>query len=120
MPKHRVSSRTASGRAQPSVAAYHRGNRSPRSHSSAADDYPLATADPDLSGSVVEMRQQNEERLRNALEQVAPRPPRVQHPHHVGHAVSAPNLSYGMDNPFKAGSYYQKVGTQIIPKFYFY
>jgi hypothetical protein len=77
-------------------------------------DHPLASADPDLNGSIVNMHNQNEERLRDALYLIAAPRPTDQEPHHAGHAISHPKLSFGMDNPARAGSWYQTVCTLFI------
>jgi hypothetical protein len=103
MPKHpsRRISRTSAGQISQRVLA--------RPRSSNATDHPLASVDPDLIGSIVEMREQNEERLRKALIQIATRAPTEQQSHHAGHPFSAPILSFGTDHPERAGSWYQRV-----------
>jgi hypothetical protein len=72
-------------------------------------DHPLASIDPDLNGSIVAMRKQNEDRLRDALVQIAGPAPTEQKSHHANHPFSAPILSFGTDHPERAGSWYQIV-----------
>ena len=72
-------------------------------------NHPLAFVDPELTGSIVEMRSQNEKRLRDAVKQVAPPRPSHQTPHHHNHAVTTPSLCLGTTDPTRAGSWYQRV-----------
>jgi hypothetical protein len=101
--------------------SHRQGNTSSPSRPRTANpvDHPLASADPDLNGSIVEMRTQNEKRLRDVLNQIAAPRPTEQEPHHAGHAVTSPIFSFGMDNLARAGSWYQRVCTSYIIYLYY-
>jgi len=77
-------------------------------------DAPLALADPCLEGSRVQMRAQNEERLRAALRHLAPLAPVIQSPHHMDHDVSRPILSFGDKSSKDAGRWYQRVSRHYF------
>jgi hypothetical protein len=70
-----------------------------------------AEADTPLTGGKVEMRTQNEARIRNALERLVGDPPKdpATPAQHRGHRVMRPQLSLGKSNLWDAGRYYQIV-----------
>ena len=71
---------------------------------------PLTDVDPELNDmGKTAARQVNNKRIRNAVRQLAGKPPRRRKPHHQNHPVTPPWISVGGTNVDDIGTWYQKV-----------